>query len=669
MARFNGFKLLWRGAAVAILTLLLATGSSTVGDHRDWQIRGGHNGDSTNLSMLEGMARNGMNSIFVSLGGHMLDSNHPEAVGKRFTLGPHQRAGLDRWQQATAEHGLKFFPMIELYGTDDRKRWPLERSFLDLSGKQYANTPCPNHAGFWDKKIIPFYLEVARWAKDKPNVPGILMDPEMYGADRSSFVDDCFCNHCRVDIARQLGTDAENLNLEDRQTLANYRNISAQIVEQHASRLRMAVHQIVPNCLLGGYILDHFGQGHDSSAFYKGTTMGWGTAELPVLIFSESTYETGYHAAYAKPDRPLLRGTGSGSVFGLGDHPGYVEHVKRAYKQWGAHAQLVLGIWINRVPDENFAENLYHMAKNTRGYWIYDLLPLGERSLRQEHSRMALPGGGQAAYWSVVRRANDELDKLQAQPNYESPLQVRPFSLPAPAVDLNSWVKIDLAHAGEPAQHMNFLTRRSEGHYYFPARAGDHVQLAVVIDSAHPTKKKRDAVGVVLLDPQGKVFRQEKLTYSDLGELPGPDGRWHGERQVSFDADQTGTYCVMLDGIRYAYGLSACSQPWVAAVSSQMHLYTPRTFFLRSQSGYETVTLVFGSPVQVEVSDAQGKKYPVSYHVASEDTHKLMITLPDSKPRTLAVAFQGTPNTLMLKSHAGIQSWLGSQLDAPFPGE
>ena len=53
-----------------------------------------------------------------------------------------------------------------------------------------------------------------------------------------------------------------------------------------------------------------------------------------------------YHAAYAKPDRPLLRGTGSGSVFGLGDHPGYVEHVKRAYKQWGAHAQLVLGIWI-----------------------------------------------------------------------------------------------------------------------------------------------------------------------------------------------------------------------------------------------------------------------------------------------------------------------------------
>ena len=59
----------------------------------------------------------------------------------------------------------------------------------------------------------------------------------------------------------------------------------------------------------------------------------------------------------------------------------------------------------------------------------------------------------------------------------------------------------------------------------------------------------------------------------------------------------------------------------------------------------------------------------VSYHAASEDMHKLVITLPDSKPRTLADAFQGTPNALMLKSHAGIQSWLGSQLDAPFPAE
>ena len=56
----------------------------------------------------------------------------------------------------------------------------------------------------------------------------------------------------------------------------------------------------------------------------------------------------------------------------------FVPMVERTYREWGAHAQLVLGIWINRIPDENCAENLYHMAANTRGYWIYDLMSLAK---------------------------------------------------------------------------------------------------------------------------------------------------------------------------------------------------------------------------------------------------------------------------------------------------
>ena len=60
--------------------------------------------------MLEGMAGHGMNSIFVSMGGHMNDPAHPDKVQERTTLGDGQRAILDRWQQATAKRGSSSSP-------------------------------------------------------------------------------------------------------------------------------------------------------------------------------------------------------------------------------------------------------------------------------------------------------------------------------------------------------------------------------------------------------------------------------------------------------------------------------------------------------------------------------------------------------------------------------
>lgn len=653
-----------------VVALLCTVCPSLAAPPARWQIRGGHNGDSGNFSMLAPMARHGMNSIFVSMGGHMLHPDRPDRAREQTTLGPQQRALLDRWQQATAAEGLKFFPMIEVYGTDDRKRWPLQRVFVDRAGKAYPHTPCPNDPEFWQKNLINFFVEVARWAADKPNVPAILTDAEMYGADRSAFVDDCFCPDCRAAIAERLNVHLDALDLADGPMLARYRAASLAIVTELATRLREAVHAVYPHCLLGGYVLDHFGSGWSSPAFYRGVTLGWGTPELPVLVFSEATYETGYHAAFTEPDRPLLRATGSGdgATFGIGDHPGYLERVRATYRQWGAHARLVPGLWINRIPEENFAENIYHCAINTRGYWIYDLMPLGEKAMRREHGYLQLPGGGAAAYWQAIQQGNEELDRwLRSEGRHVSTLRLRAFTLPAPSVTLSSRLDVDLPVTGGLDGPAPFLFRNSEAHYYIPAAAGDEARVAVVVDSAHSSKKKRDAVAIVVIDPRGAVIERQKFTFDDLDAEAGADGRWHGRRDVSFRAEQAGAYCIMLRGARYAYGLGPSSHGWVASLRGPVRLFAPKRLHIKALAGADALTLDFGNAVDVEVLDEARNRLATTQAVIQPGLHRLTIDLAGGASRVLSVRFTRPPVSIAFKSQGGMLPWLAGAAAASFP--
>lgn len=158
----------------------------------DKKIRGIYVGLSNDLSMLEEAAEKGVNALFTGGASHLVDFNEPEKVKERETLGPRQIANLNTLQAATAKLGIDYWVGSELYGTGDRARWSLDRTYVQLDGKSLPNTPCPLDPHFWRDKIGKVYREIAKWAADKPNVPGICMDAEMYGADRTAIGDACF---------------------------------------------------------------------------------------------------------------------------------------------------------------------------------------------------------------------------------------------------------------------------------------------------------------------------------------------------------------------------------------------------------------------------------------------------------------------------------------------
>ena len=632
-------------------------------------IRAGFVGLSNDFSAVDRMARNGMNAVVVSNGGHLVDFKAPEHVQRQKTLGPKQREDLNRWQQATAKRNLHYFPMIELYGTGDRARWKLDRHFVDRSGKHFPNTPCPLDAVFWENKLGRYCLEIARWSATHENVAGILIDAEMYGAERVAFPDACFCPQCRAQIIATSEKLHANSDLDHPATLAAWRDVSGDITRGHLAHIRQKVHAANPRLQLGGLVLDHASYAGETPPFYKAITQAWGTPQRPVLVFSEATYQPGYHAAFARPGKPLLRPTGSyvngrPSSFGQADHPGYIQEWKRRWQDWGAHAEFVGGLWVDRIPDENWAENLYHMGRNTRGYWIYDMLQLGD------NPRRTLPGGGAVAYWRGIATANQELRHWErVGDTFVSRLKMRHFTLPAPGLSQALWTRSDLPYSRPAGTASSLLFRGSQAMVHIPAKAGEQVRLQVDADNAHRTKKKHDVVAIAVIDPQGRIIQRDKLTSADLASQPRPDGRYSGRRDLRFQARDRGTYVVALKGLRYAYGLGPASHAWLTSLHNPTTLFRPQQIYLRSNGDTDTLRISLNTQVAVTVRDHQGQVVTSRIQAANDGSCQIIIQLAKPQQQILQITFDKIPWQVQIRSLRGIQPWLAASADAPFPVE
>ena len=380
-------------------------------------IRAAHIGLSNDITMLDEMRAIGMNGAIVGMCEHLYDPDSSLPVKEQTELGPAQLATFLLWQPETHVRGMVFWPMVGWWGTGDRLRWSVDNPYVDLSGTVYANTPCPMDAHFWNTKVKPCCVEIAHVAVGKPNIGGLLMDSEMYGGDISQYPDACYCANCIQQVAAYLGITVADIELNDPADVAMYRVAAVEIGELLAQDIYNAVQAIVPGLTMGGYVLDNVNltPERDVSPFYIGTTLGWGDPQNPALVFSEKTYGRGWHA-----------GLDPSGYSSLCNFPMHVQRHLALLDQWNAHADMVLGLNIIGVHHDYVAENLFHMAANTRGYWIYDGLALGDNSLWE------LQGGGKPAYLDAIGAANDELDRWEAASGFHwSTLRVRPF-LPAP---------------------------------------------------------------------------------------------------------------------------------------------------------------------------------------------------------------------------------------------
>lgn len=379
-------------------------------------IRAAHVGLSNDITMLDNLAQRGMNGAIVSIGGHLWDPGSGTPVKEQLTLGSNQVAVLDLWQAETQARGMDYWPMMEWYGTGDRARWSVDEPYVNRLGTSFPNTPCPLDATFWDTKVTRWCVQVALWAASKPNIAGMLIDTEMYGGDLGQYPDACFCAACLQQVADHLGIAIGDLALGSTAGLQRYRDAAVELGDVVSQSTYDAVQAVIPGLDMGGYVFDFISEEGFVPSYYIAVTLGWGDAGNPSLIFSEKTYGTGWYTCW----RPS---NGVGYPFQCST-PDHVLWMKALLAGWDAHAEFVLGLRINGIPDEHFAETIYHAAINSRGFWLYDGLMLGDNSL------WILPGGGKPAYLQALDEASAELDHWESVGGMHfSRYRFRPYEL------------------------------------------------------------------------------------------------------------------------------------------------------------------------------------------------------------------------------------------------
>lgn len=464
-----------------------------------------------------------------------------------------------------------------------------------------------------------------------------------------------------------MGILAAELSLDDDALVDRYRERSYRRTFDFLIEIRETVHGIWPACQFGGLIFDHVDYQGVVPPINKAFMTAWGTPGNPVLVFTESTYSSGFHAAYARPGKPLVRATGStvagkSSPFGMGTHPGYIEEWYERWEQWGAHAEMMGGLWIDRIPHENFAENLYHMAKRTRGYWIYDSLQLGDNPPTR------LPGEGAPAYWEAVAHANGELDRWEASGRtYESALKVRPFTLPGPGIDYSDWKNPTLPVTGNPGTPAGFLFRGVQQPFYIPAAAGDEVRLTIDADSAHPFKLKDDSTTVVVVDAERNVVFKDKMTRGDFDPIQREDKRYSGSKTISFKSPVSGTYVLYLSGKRHAYTIGASTHDWITSLEDGMVLFDPKAWYFQASGKEPEVRYLFGSPVKVRAVDAKGQSLEIRRQTSTAGEHDLFIRLKEPGRQIVRLEFAAPIRVLRFKAEKGLTPWFASSATAPFP--
>ena len=350
-----------------------------------------------NTDVLNNMSQSRMNLAMVKFG-HM-----------RQPIGKHK--GLAKWAWACQEAGVQFMPVFNLWG-DDEKNWIHSKYHLYYSGKELRQTPCPLEIAVYRETVHNRMLELARLSLSVP-IAGAIIDLEMYGGDISLYPDYCLCDYCFErfiagrTVDKPLPLDRREDYLVKSKQLEDYRAFAGHYIEQLAQQTKEQVRSIAPNFVIGALLLD------SRSTYVKSMAKGLGDKYLPVYVFSEQTY--------------------------LGGYSDYIKTVQKRFSDEDIHAELVVGIWQNKFPLENLAEQYYHCAKNSAGYWTYTMESLSNKF------KKSLPFD-KAAYWRAIGVANGELSKLGINSKYKSRLRIRSFQAPPKLLETTDVIIPDLQY-------------------------------------------------------------------------------------------------------------------------------------------------------------------------------------------------------------------------------
>lgn len=397
------------------------------------RLRGGYMG-SRNFNLLIKMSQNGMNAAIAKVGNIAVPIGVSDAIM------------LHKWADECERLNLAFMPVFNWWGGSETEWLKGYNHAVDESGKVLEKTPCPYTQDFWDRCITPRFVAISR-ALEERSIAAVCVDMEMYGAEETTYARGCYCDVCFARYMKAKGRSAMPPARADRARIIKATNEldAYQAVQREAARnfavaCREAVRKVRPGLRLGVLHLD------SPIPLQQGLALGFGTPDLPVFCLTEMTYTDG--------------------------HTPYIALAQESFRKMGAFVDFLVGIWQSRVPPANIAEQLYHCARDSYGYWVYTMETF------EAPDYHPLPGTPQE-HWAAIQTANFELDKLGADRRYQTALRVRPFEPPPWPLPWNDFHKYDLFPRSVSKLPMPVAWFRSTNWIYFHAEQGDRIEFEV----------------------------------------------------------------------------------------------------------------------------------------------------------------------------------------------
>jgi hypothetical protein len=587
--------LLTGAAAAAMVLAQLAASTPTRAGARfaaqpGYRIRGGWLG-AEDIRLVEPAAQAGIDTLLVAF------------FRLRVPLNGALREQLVQWATTCRRHGIDFWPTFG-YLTEFEPGWvgPY-RQYVSGNGVRARHTPCPLDADFWRRTVEARCLLLADLSRQYP-ITGVVLDAEMYGADKPAFVDVCYCGDCVARTLQEAGRDpsppypdARRQWLTDIGLLEQHFAMARRGVQQLADQTRARVGAIAPDLLLGALAIDM------PQPVAEGMLLGFGRPERPVYDFSESTYVAGY--------------------------TNYVPQAQARMERLGAYARMVCGVWQTKFLARTLPAHLYECARNSAGHWIYTLADFNKPDSGP------LPGNP-VDYWAAIRRANDELDQLARDPDYQTSLTIEPFVLPPKPVTARGVARLDLVPLAPPTgQAVPPAQLRNSNILYLYRAAGRQATLSLRLVSI---ANIRDGGQYLVISPDGQA-----LTRGDLLEFDKP-------LDVELPGEQAGLHALVLGAGSNVIRVEG-HQPYAITASStspaRLFIVIP-TLYLLANAGQREVVLQMGVGGEAErVRAVVTQNDRVRFDGVLTDTRKVALPIdPAAAQRILKIDVQRVPGAV-----------------------
>ncbi len=305
------------------------------------------------------------------------------------------------WAKAAKRAGMRLFGVVG--ASVDGQKAGMRRCVF---GNGYESIlPCPLDERYWSEVLTARAVQLAAEGKrEDEEISGILIDWEMYANSNKGgqiyYTDACYCDGCfggflqakgQPDVCAAVPLKDRVKWLKDHKLAEEYQPHLQQQVRTLAARMRVAVETVHPDFFLGFYPVPH-------NWHLVGVAQGLGTREHPMILWATSTYGGGGPAKI--PD-----------------------DWRQQYEQQGVHCYYSGGMLLRMYSAANLAKNMFDIARKTNGYWLFTVHTLCIRP-EEQSGDYYLCAGSPEDYLQAIKLANGELDKLGAERDYLTPLEL-----------------------------------------------------------------------------------------------------------------------------------------------------------------------------------------------------------------------------------------------------